>query len=65
MQQNNITGTPVGMFDKKLDKEIKKWRATGERIILLMDVNGNPLINGLYNKIERGSDGMEEFTHRC
>lgn len=38
------------MFDRDLDEQIKKWRATGERIILLIDVNGNPLINNLYKK---------------
>ena len=65
MQRKNIAGTPVGMFDRDLDEQIKKWRATGERIILLIDVNGNPLINNLYKKIGRGSDGMEEFSHRC
>jgi hypothetical protein len=65
MQQNNIAGIPVGMFDKDLYQQIKKWRATRERMILLMDLNGNHLINGLYDKIGRGSDGMEEFTHRC
>ena len=65
MQLNNILGSPVEMFDRDQDEQIKKWRATGERIILLMDVNGNPLQNGLYDKISKGSDGMEEFSHKC
>ena len=65
MQHNNIAGTPVKMFDRNLDEQIKKWRGNGERVILLMDVNGNPLRNGLYDKIDRGLDGMEEFLHKC
>jgi hypothetical protein len=65
MQRNNIAGSPVQMFDQDLDDQIKKWRATGERIILLMDVNGNPLRNGLYDRIGKGLEGMQEFSHNC
>jgi len=34
-------------------------------VILLMDINGDPLRNNLYKSIKAGSDGMEEFTHKC
>ena len=65
MQRENIQGTPLEMFDRDLSDQIKKWRSAGERVILLMDVNGDPLRNNLCRSIKAGSDGMEEFTHKC
>lgn len=65
MQRENIQGTPLEMFDRDLSDQIKKWRSAGERVILLMDINGDPLRNNLYKSIKAGSDGMEEFTHKC
>jgi hypothetical protein len=65
MQRNKIAGSPVEMFDWDLDNQIRKWRVTGEQIILLMNVKGNPLRNGLFDKIRQRLDGMEEFSHNC
>ena len=65
MQQNGIPGTPVQMFDKDLSEQILGWKRTGERLLLSMDVNGNPLHNNLYRQIGVGADRMEEFTHKC
>jgi hypothetical protein len=53
------------MFNRDLSDQIKKWRTTGKREILLMDVNGDPLRNNLYKLIGARSDGMEEFSHKC
>ena len=65
MQQNGIPGTPVQMFDKDLSEQILQWKRTGERLLLLMDVSGNPLHNNLCMQIGAGADRMEEFTHKC
>ena len=65
MQQESIPGTPIEMFDRDLSDQIKKWRSAGEQVILLMDVNGDPLRNNLYKSIQEGADGMEEFSHKC
>ena len=65
MQRNGILGTPVQIFDKDLLEKIIHWKQTGERLLILMDVNGNPLHNNLYRKIGGREDRMEEFTHKC
>ena len=65
MQRTGLPGTPVQMFDRDLTEQIKKWRATGERVVLLMDVNANPLKNNLYKNIGGGPEGMQEFSHTC
>ena len=65
MQREKIQGSPIEMFDRDLADQIKKWRNSGERVILLMDVNGDPLRNNLYKSIGARSDGMEEFSHKC
>jgi hypothetical protein len=65
MQREKIQGTPIEMFDRDLADQIKKWRNSGKRVILLMDVNGDPLRNNLYKSIGARSDGMEEFSHKC
>ena len=65
MQQEKVKGLPLKMFDRDLYIQIKRWRAAGERVILLMDVNRDPLRNNLYRKIGAELDGMEEFTHKC
>jgi hypothetical protein len=41
MQREKIQGSPIEMFDRDLADQIKKWRNSGERVILLMDVNGD------------------------
>jgi hypothetical protein len=53
------------MFDRDLTAQIKSWRSAGERVVLLMDVNADPLRNNLYNNIGGGPEGMQEFTHHC
>ena len=65
MQRNGKLGTPIQMFDRDLTEQIKCWRSTGERVVLLMDVNADPLRNNLYNNIRKGPEGMQEFTHTC
>jgi hypothetical protein len=37
----------------------------GERIVLLMDVNGHPLHNKLHNRFKAEQTEMEEFSHKC
>ena len=65
MQKEGIPGTPIQMFDNDLTNQIKIWRTAGERIILLMDVNGHPLHNNLYKQLMEGTEPLEEFTHKC
>ena len=65
MQRNGISGTPIQMFDRDMKTQIKSWRSTGERVALLMDVNADPLRNSLYNNIQKGTVGMQEFSHTC
>ena len=65
MQKEGITGSPIQMFDNDLTLQINRWRSAGERVILLMDVNGHPLHNNLYKKLRVGTEPMEEFTHKC
>jgi hypothetical protein len=36
------------LFDRDLAKQIKEWRKSGERIVLVMDVNDNPLTSRFY-----------------
>ena len=65
MQRTGLSGTPVQMFDRDLTEQNKNWRATGERVVLLMDVNADPLKNNLYKNIGGGPEGMQEFSHTC
>ena len=55
----------VSLFDSDLLKQIKEWRGHGERIVLLIDVNGHPLHNKLYRQLQESKTNMEEFSHKC
>lgn len=48
IQSHGLQTDPVTMFDTNLSKQIKEWRGAGERIVLVIDVNGHPLHNNLY-----------------
>jgi hypothetical protein len=43
IQAHGINCSPVELFDRDLAKQIKEWRKSGERIVLVMDVNDHPL----------------------
>ncbi len=53
------------MFDTALVMQIKEWREAGKQVVLLMDVNDNPLHNPLYKKLKQMGTEMQEFTHKC
>jgi len=53
------------LFDRDLAKQIKEWRKAGERIVLVMDVNDNPLTSRFYQQLQKEQTGLDEFTHKC
>jgi len=55
----------VELFDRDLAKQIKEWRKSGERIVLVMDVNDHPLTSKFYQQLQKEQTGLEEFTHKC
>lgn len=56
---------PASLFDANLSKQIKEWRGVGERIVLVIDVNGHPLYNNLYHQLQERDTELEEFSHKC
>jgi hypothetical protein len=65
MQLHNILGTPQQLFNKDLLQQFKRWRKSGERIILLMDANEHVLMGRFNRGISRAGLDLEEFTHKC
>jgi hypothetical protein len=65
IQSIGLPFNPVDLFDHNLSKQIKEWRGKGERIILMMDINDQPLQNKLYTKLKEQNTEMEEFIHKC
>ncbi len=65
IQSKGSQKDPVELFDLDLSKQIKEWRDTGDRIVLVMDLNGHPLHNNLYNQLKERRTEMEEFSHKC
>jgi len=53
------------LFDRDLAKQIKEWRKAGDRIVLVMDVNDNPLTSRFYQQLQKEKTGLVEFTHKC
>ena len=39
---------PVELFNLNQSKQITEWQGAGERIVLVIDLNGHPLHNNLY-----------------
>jgi hypothetical protein len=65
IQIRGLQTDPVTLFGSDLSKQIKEWRCAGERIVLVIDVNGHPLHDDVYRQLrERGTE-MEEFSHKC
>jgi hypothetical protein len=65
IQSRGLETDPALLFDSDLSRQIKEWQGAGERIILVIDVNGRPLYNNLYRQLQEGSTEMEEFSHKC
>jgi hypothetical protein len=65
IQSRGLPLNPIEIFDSDLSKQIREWRTSGERIVLLMDVNRHPLHNKLYNRFKVEQTEMEEFSHKC
>jgi hypothetical protein len=65
IQAHGIDCSPVELFDRDLAKQIKEWIQSGERIVLVMDVNNHPLNSKFYQRLQREQTGLEEFTHKC
>ncbi len=64
IQSQGLQTDPVTLFDSNLSKQIKKWRGAGDRIVLMIDVNGHPLHNNLYQQLQERKTEMEEFFHK-
>jgi len=65
IQVHGINCSPVELFNRDLAKQIKEWRKSGERIVLVMDVNDHPLTSKFYQQLQEEQMGLEEFTHKC
>jgi hypothetical protein len=65
IQAHDINCSPVELFDRDLAKQIKEWRKSGKRIVLVMDVNDHPLTSKFYQQLQKEQTGLEEFTHKC
>ncbi len=55
----------MSLFDLDLSKQIKEWREQGERIVLVIDVNGHLLHKELYRHFQERQTNIEEFSHKC
>jgi len=62
---HGINCSPVELFDRDLAKQIKEWKKSGERIVLVMDVNNHPITSKFYQQLQEEQMGLEEFTHKC
>ncbi len=65
IQAHGINCSPVELFNGDLAKQIKEWKQSRERIVLVMDVNDHPLNRKFYQRLQREQMGLEEFTHKC
>lgn len=65
IQTHGLETDPASLFDANLSKQIKEWRGAGERIVLVIDVNGHPLYNNLYHQLQERDTELEEFSHKC
>jgi hypothetical protein len=65
IQAHGINCSPVELFDRDLAKQIKEWRKSRERIVLVMDVNDHPLTSKFYQQLQEEQTRLEEFTHKC
>ena len=58
IQAHGINCSPVELFDRDLAKQIKEWKKSGERIVLVMDVNDHPLTSKFYQQLQKGGNGL-------
>ncbi len=65
IQTRGLQTDPVALLNSDLSKHIQEWRRTGERIVLVINVNGHPLHNNLYRQQQERRTEMEEFSHKC
>ncbi len=65
IQTRGLQTDPVALFDSDLSKHIQEWRRAGERIVLVINVNGHPLHNDLYRQLWERRTEMEKFSHKC
>jgi hypothetical protein len=65
IQSRGLSFNPINLFDHNLSKQVKEWRGKGQRVILMMDINDNPLRSKFYKKLKDHNTNMEEFTHKC
>jgi hypothetical protein len=61
IQSRGLEMDLVAMFDANLSNQIKEWRGAGERIVLVINVNGHPLHNNLYRQLQERGTELEGF----
>ncbi len=59
IQAHGINCSQVELFDRDLAKQIKEWRKSGERIVLVMDVNDHPLTSKFYQQLQKEQTGLD------
>jgi hypothetical protein len=64
IQAHHLNCSPVGLFNKDLSNQINEWQKSGERIVLLMDVNDHLLKSKFYQWLKREQIELEESTHK-
>jgi hypothetical protein len=65
IQSKGLKSNLVELFDLDLSKQITEWRGAGERIVLVINLNGHPLHNNFYNQLKERRTEKEEFSHKC
>jgi hypothetical protein len=65
IQSRGLPLNLIELFVSDLSKQIKEWRMSGERILLLIYINRHPLQNKLYDRFKAEQTEMEEFSHKC
>ncbi len=65
IQTRGLQTDPLTLFHYNLSKQIKEWRHAGERIVLVINVNGHPLHIDSYRQLQEHRTEMEEFSHKC
>ncbi len=51
IQLRGLPFNPVDLFDHNLCKQVKEWMGRGKRVLMMMDINGHPLLNKFYTKL--------------
>ena len=65
IQSKELKSNPVELFDLDLSKQIVEWQGAGERIVLVINLNGHLLHNNFHRQLKERQTEIEEFSHKC